>query len=148
MKKHHKIHLPLLDSNGDIVDQDIVDQVVEEYRIVESGGSLDAKAKARIKARGQLIDCVRTLKTIIVRPKDPSQGIGLGEMREIRYLMEKVDPIDIGGYLCLDPIDYKTLLARVDGIRINEYNKGFHIFLESLHSAPLVYDEPEEQNTE
>lgn len=148
MKKYRKIHLPLLNSKGDIVEQAIVDQVIEEYRVVDAGGSLDAETMARIKSRGQLIDCVRTLKAMVVRPKNSSQGICLGEMREIRYFMDKLDMVDIGDHLCLDPVDYKKLLARVDGVRIAEYNKGFHLFLESLHSAPLVYDEPVDDNPE
>lgn len=136
--KCRKIHLPLLDTKGNVASPGITSDVIEEYRIADSGEPLSEEFMARVKARGNLIDCGRTLRAMVVRARDPVRGMDFEEMREIGRLVDKIEAVPLGGYLYLDESEYGIVCARTVAPYVAEYNKGLHVFLEALHSAPQI----------
>lgn len=136
------IQLPLLDASGTPVAQEVVDAVAEEYRIADSGAPLTDEFMARVRSRGDLVDCGRTLRAIVMRARDPGRGMGIEEMREIDGLVTLIDTVPLGGTLVLDESSYIALCSRARDFRVAEYNKGLHACLEILFAAPVIKEAP------
>jgi len=136
------IQLPLLDASGTPVAQEVVDAVAEEYRIADSGAPLTDEFMARVRARGDLVDCGRTLRAIVSSARNRELGIDLEEMREIDGLVTLIDTVPLGGTLVLDESSYIALCSRARDFRVAEYNKGLHACLEILFAAPVIKEAP------
>jgi hypothetical protein len=137
-----EIQLPLLDANGKPVTQEVMDAVAEDYRIAAAGEPLSDEFMARVKARGDLVDCGRTLRAIVMCARDPKRGIDLEEMREIDKLVAVIDATPLGGTLVLSEPDYIAFCSRARAFRVAEYNKGLHVCLEMLFAAPVIKESP------
>ena len=143
-----RVNLPVMNGQCELVSKATLDEMREEYRVVDYGYTLSDDMAARIRARGEVMDCGRVLIQIVSRAINPTAGMNYSEIEQIRPIVAKLTAAPAGGHVLLEEHEFLLVGEKVKQPFLSAYSLVFDTFIQSVLSsgtAKLVEEVPDQE---